>query len=268
LHPVEGSERFEVTALYRYPVKSMQGESMERLDFDEVHAVGDRDWAVIDPADGKVLSAKRWGALLEASARREPDGTVVLTLPDGAVHVAGEASTDGALSAWLGRPVEMRRAGGGATPYDILTDATDDDSPSFTFAGPEAHWADLAAAHLLTTTSLRAAACLYPEGHWDVRRFRPTVLISSPGEGQGGEGFVEDGWVGSIAAIGPAVQFDVFMPTVRCSMPVRPQPGGLERDPTISRILQEHHNTSIGVYASVRTAGSIAIGDEVVLSRS
>jgi uncharacterized protein YcbX len=256
-----GQSEYEAAALFRYPVKSLQGELVEHLVFDNDHSIGDRDWAIVDPAEGKVLSAKRWGALLEASARCEPDGTVVLTLPDGAEHLAGDPATDDAVSSWLDRPVELRRAGSASLPYELLTDAIDDASPTFTFAGPDSHWGDLAAAHLLTTASLRAAALLHPDGDWDVRRFRPTVLIDGPA----GDTFVEDGWVGSVAGIGASARFDIFMPTVRCSLPVRAQPGGLHRDPAVSRVLQEHHNLSLGVYASIRAGGTIAVADPVLI---
>ncbi|HKH88874.1 MAG TPA: MOSC N-terminal beta barrel domain-containing protein, partial [Acidimicrobiales bacterium] len=72
-----------VAQLYRYPVKSMQGEPVDRLEFADGAAVGDRRLALADAGSGVYLSAKRHGQLLEASARTEPDGSVVISLPDG-----------------------------------------------------------------------------------------------------------------------------------------------------------------------------------------
>ena len=36
---------------------------------------------------------------------------------------------------------------------------------------------------LMTTASLRAGAALHPAGEWDVRRFRPNVLLDASGVG-------------------------------------------------------------------------------------
>ena len=55
--------------VWRYPVKSFQGEQVEAIDLAPGGADGDRMLAVVDPAAGKVLSAKRYADLLMASAR-------------------------------------------------------------------------------------------------------------------------------------------------------------------------------------------------------
>ncbi len=55
-----------VAELWRYPVKSMGGERVEQLAVAAGGAAGDRRLAVVDPAAGKVLSGKRWPALLMA----------------------------------------------------------------------------------------------------------------------------------------------------------------------------------------------------------
>jgi uncharacterized protein YcbX len=247
-----------VISLHRYPVKSLQGEAVEQLRFDGDHAVGDRQWALIDLDSGMTLSAKRWGQLLEASARTDPDGSVIITLPDDSAHDAADPATNDVLSRWLDRPVDLRRPGT-AAPYELLADATDDESPIIPFAGPASHWADLTDAHFLTIASLAAAAALHPDGDWALRRFRPTALIEAPGAG-----FVEDTWVGSSVQIGDAARFAVFMPTVRCSLPTRAQPG-LARDLEVARVLRDQHNFSLGVYAAARSNGVLTLGDVVRL---
>ena len=60
-----------VAELWRYPVKSMQGERVDVSDAADAGFTGDRAYAVIDPASGKVGSAKHprlWGALLQCKA--------------------------------------------------------------------------------------------------------------------------------------------------------------------------------------------------------
>jgi uncharacterized protein YcbX len=89
-----------VAELWRYPVKSFQGERVEQLTVSSGGAVGDRMLAVVDPAARKVLSAKRYADLLQASARLE-GGDVVVTLPDGKDYEASDPAVHTALSAWL-----------------------------------------------------------------------------------------------------------------------------------------------------------------------
>ena len=248
-----------VAQLWRFPVKSMQGSPVEQLEVGPTGVAGDRGWAVVDPAAGKVLSAKSWPALLLASAATAPDGTVTITLPDGPTLAAGDPATDEALSAYLDHPVEViRPPSGDGLPYDLPTEAWDDTSPTWEFPGPPGGpFVDLAAAHLLTTASLRAAAKLHPDGAWDVRRFRPTALVEADGDE-----FVEDAWVGTPVSLGDEVVLNPFMPTVRCALPTRGQPG-LPKDPDIARTLRDHHGLNLGVYCAVDRPGTVRVGDGV-----
>ena len=47
-----------VAELWRFPVKSMQGERLEQAEFTERGVLGDRAYALIDVDTGKVVSAK------------------------------------------------------------------------------------------------------------------------------------------------------------------------------------------------------------------
>jgi uncharacterized protein YcbX len=108
--------------------------------------------------------------------------------------------------------------------------------------------------HFLTTASLRAAGALHPEGQWDVRRFRPNVLIEVDGDE-----FVEDEWTS--VTIGDVV-LEVYKRTTRCAITARAQPG-LDDDLEVPRSLARNRSAKLGVYARVRTAGTIAPGDGV-----
>jgi uncharacterized protein YcbX len=243
-----------IAELWRYPIKSMQGERVEQLTVASNGAVGDRMLAVVDPAARKVLSAKRYADLLMASSRLE-GGDVVITLPDGSEHEASDPGVHAALSAWLGKEVRLETPPTDAVfPMEMYTGMSDESTPLFDWPGPPGTWLDLADAHFLTTSSLRAAQALHPEGVWDVRRFRPTALIASDDEG-----FVEDGW--SAISIG-AVGADVIMKTPRCSMPSRAQPG-FDRDMKIGTTIRDGNANNLGVYCSVTQSGTIAVGDTV-----
>ena len=48
------------------------------------------------------------------------------------------------------------------------------------FALPEGTFFDIGLVHLLTTTTLDRLRELYPEGRFEVRRFRPNVVVEAP----------------------------------------------------------------------------------------
>lgn len=249
-----------VSALWRHPVKSMQGERVDALEVVPDAIRGDREWAVVDGA-GRALTAKTVPELLYARAAVRAD-SVCIDVPGGDDLVAGDPAADAALSQWLGRPVRLVRASDDVLcRYQVHVDATDNDSPLVEAAGPTGSFRDSRhPAHLLTTASLRAAAEHHPEGEWDVRRFRPNVLIDTDGEG-----FVEDAWVGARVALGAEVVFEIRKRTVRCTIPNRAQPG-LRADVGIARSLARTHGLDLGVYAGVERPGVIRVGDAVRLA--
>ena len=91
-----------VLEIWRYPVKSLQGEQLETALVTPVGIQGDRGYAIFDAETGYGLTARREPALLFASAR-VIEGGVEITLPDGTI-----AADDADLSHWLGREVHLR----------------------------------------------------------------------------------------------------------------------------------------------------------------
>lgn len=247
-----------VAEIWRHPVKSMQGERLAEAALGEWGVPGDRRWAVIDEATGTAMSAKRYSALLEAAARIDADGTVRVTLPGGESGAAGEAALDAALSTWLGRAVHLEEAAEeGGRRYEANVDAEDDSSEVMQLPSPPGTFLDLAAVHLLSDASLAAMGEIEPEGDWCRARFRPTILMRAAATG-----FVEEQWIGSNLSIGAAT-IVVFMPTIRCAMPGRAQPG-IRKAPEVLRAVNRQHMGNLGVYAAVVTQGRIAAGDAVV----
>lgn len=247
-----------VGALWRHPVKSMQGERIDSGRLDAAGLAFDRRWGVVDDETGKVLSAKREGRLLEAAARLAGEAPEI-RLPDGEWTGLADSGLDGALSEWLGRAVHVRAAASVDSPgYQMNVDATDDNSPIVDFPCPPGTFFDALPVHLLTTASLRAMGPHHPDGEWDVRRFRPTVLVDT-----GGDDFPEDGWIGSRVRVGGA-ELTVVAPTVRCVMTTRAQPG-LPRDLEIVKAVNRDHESNLGVYAVVSDPGPVAVGDPVAV---
>jgi len=249
----------KVAGLWRYPVKSMQGEARDSLRFDEHGVDGDRRFGVLDPASGTIVSAKKDGRLLEARAMLV-GVELTVRLPTGETALGTGPAVDAALGAWLGRTVHLveARAGGRGT-FERPADFEDDGSEPVRWQGPYGSFVDSSPVHLLTTASLRAVAAERPDLRWDVLRFRPNVLI----EAEGTE-LVEAAWMGRRVVLGQ-VELDVLRPCGRCVMTTRPQPGGLPRELDIMRHLSAAHSADLGVLARVTRGGRVDVGQPVEL---
>jgi uncharacterized protein YcbX len=271
-----------VVSLWRYPIKSMMGEELNATRVSERGLGGDRAYALVDRSDGKVASAKnprKWphlfdfrAALMEGGGERA-GGTVPLvriTLPDGATVTTSQPDVDQILSKALNREVTLAaadrgpaRTGASAEEYWPDMEGLDHRDTVTDFGLPEGTFFDCAMVHLLTTATLDRLRQLYPQGRFEVRRFRPNVVVApAPGE----TGFAENAWIGHVLAIGDDVRLRVEGPCPRCVMTTLPQ-GDLPRDPGILRTAAQHNQVSVGVYASVAQAGTIRRGDSVRLER-
>jgi uncharacterized protein YcbX len=237
-----------VTQLWRFPVKSLQGERLDESAVDEHGLVGDRRWALFDPATGEGLTARRVPDLLFASALWHDDGSVSVVLPDGV-----ETNESTVISSWLGRDVELRSAAatGDAPRYATPIDVDDESSSEWiSWEGPNEVFHD----SIRTQLSLCSDATLAEFAPVDeLRRFRFNVVL----DGVAGE---EDALVGSGATLGE-VGLDVTKQIDRCVMVTRPQPGGIERDTTVLKRINRERATFLGVGALVQTVGRIAVGD-------
>ncbi len=270
-----------VKALWRYPVKSMAGASLEEAAVGEGGILGDRAYAVIDRTSGRVGSAKypkKWAGLIalaadfvappQAGARLPP---VRIAWPDGATVASDGGEADARLSETLGRPVALTAQRPETVSVERLDPLADEetvvDIGGLMMAG---RFSDYAALHLMTTATLARLAELGPESAFDVRRFRPNVVIASP---EGARGFVENGWVGREIAIGSDVRLRISDPAPRCSVPTLAQER-LPQDPQLLRTIAEHNTVPVpaleneplpcaGVYAFVIRGGTVKKGDAV-----
>jgi uncharacterized protein YcbX len=249
-----------VIELWRHPVKSLQGERLTEAVVGASGLEGDREWGIRDEATGHILTGRREPRLLLASARWTGGGAPAVTLPDGTVLAGDGPATDAALTDWLGRPVRLVRADHDAGAVgEFFADATDDTSAAIAWTMPPGRFVDALPLLLLTTASLRMGAAKHPGGVWDVRRFRPNLLLDVEGTG-----WVEDGWCGQTVRAG-AVAIEVVQPCSRCTMVTRPQPG-LDRDLDVFRTLARDHDAAFGVWSRVATPGVVRVGDPLVVS--
>jgi hypothetical protein len=154
-----------VVELWRYPVKSLQGERLAAVNVEADGLEGDRRWGVRDEATGRVLTGRREPRLLEAAATLGEANEPLIVLPRGSVLDGPGQATDAALSDWLARPVRLvpaNREHGHRAEY--FADATDDTSVAIEWTMPPGRFVDAMALLVLTTASLRAGAARYPNG--------------------------------------------------------------------------------------------------------
>jgi uncharacterized protein len=252
-----------VTEIRRYPVKSMQGERLERAALGPNGIDGDRRFAVIDAETGRVASAKnprKWAGLLDLRAELR-DGVLVVTAPDGSELRSDRDDLDAALSRLFGRPVILRNV----PPATAAIEIQWPDVAGLPNAGsesveglPPGGFFDLAPLHLLTTASLRHFRELAPASDFDPRRFRPNLVVEPlPSL----VGFVEAEWVGRTVVVGE-MPLSVTAPCSRCVMTTLAQPG-LPADQLVLRAAVAHNAAVVGVYASVGRTGALAFGDPV-----
>jgi uncharacterized protein len=99
------------------------------------------------------------------------------------------------------------------------------------FGLPGGTFFDCAFVHLLTTATLDQLRLLYPQGRFEVRRFRPNIVVETA---SGEKEFAENGWIGQIVGIGGAVRLSITGPCARCVMTTLAQ-GDLPKDAGILR---------------------------------
>ena len=109
-----------VVALWRYPVKSMMGEELNSSEVTDRGLLGDRQFAVVDRATGKVGGAKnprKWGNFFDfrATYAEAPKlggriSPVRITLPDGEVVSNDQADLEQILSHAFGRDIAFMDA--------------------------------------------------------------------------------------------------------------------------------------------------------------
>ena len=259
-----------VLAIWRYPVKAMLGQRLDAALIGPGGCDGDRRFVVVDAATGRRIANKRGPtdprlracrAELLAGAAGRP--ALRITLPDGEA-LEGPAIEDG-LSTLLERRVRLVAAEGPARGAFAATGA----------------YHDLAPIHLITTSTLTRLRAVAPGSDWDVRRFRPNVLLDDGVAEDGGTcgrrdppaafGFAEDALLGAALRAPSGLEMTVGLPTPRCVVPTRAH-DGLPPDPAILRAVVAHHRIDLGPvgrqgcagsYAEVVRPGSLRVGDRL-----
>jgi uncharacterized protein len=186
-----------------------------------------------------------------------------VVLPGGAAVALDDPAASDTLSAWLGRDVRLARpVEGQQRSFQMTFDPPNDDAEYVDITAPTGSFLDYSPVHLVTTATLVGCQAQCPDLDWDVRRFRPNIMIDIDGPP-----FVENDWAGQRLQIGAEVVLGVMGPTVRCAMPLRAQPG-LARQTDLFRAISELNDrfpNHLGASAIVHTGGRVRVGDPVTL---
>jgi uncharacterized protein YcbX len=231
----------EITALFRYPVKSMSGERLDVADLGWHGLDGDRRLGLRRPSDRggfPWLTATKLPELILFAPVRVgvADGNLPthVRTPDGQeLPVFGEE-----LASDIGRrhgaPVEMTHLNRGIFDeacISVITSATIDE------------------------IGRRAGQPT------DVRRFRPNILITSLRS----VAFEEDEWVGGVLSFGDndgSAAVAITNRDERCSM-VNFDPDSGRPAPEMLKVIVKTRDNKAGVYATVTRRGPLAIGQPV-----
>jgi uncharacterized protein YcbX len=288
-----------VAELWRFPVKSMRGEHLQEARVTERGVVGDRAYALIDTDTGRVVSAKSArlfpnilnckAKFIEPPQSHDDTSPVQISLPDGTVLRSDTSGVDRALSMYFKRDVELRRS----APEDFTVDQYHPDiegadpggnrdtvvsqklgSALFASLGMESpvpigSFLNAFPMSILTSSTIARLSQLQPQSRFDVRRFRMNVIVRTERPG-----LIENGWVGHDLGLGDATRLSVALLDPRCVVITLAQ-DDLPKDTDVLRTLVRHNRVQLGdlgefpcagVYAVVAAAGTIRIGDLVVLN--
>jgi hypothetical protein len=252
----------------------MMGEELNAIAVTERGLLGDRAYALMDPSTGKVVSAKnprKWSKIFEFAATfTEPPRLgekfppVQITLPENTIVTTEQSDIAQTLSAALGREVTLNMSAPEAPTLeeywpdmeglDHRETVTEEEMPAETFF-------DFAVVHVLTTATIDRLRELYPEGRFEVRRFRPNIVVESASDERT---FIENSWIGRTLTLGDEVRLSINGPCPRCVMTTLPQ-GDLPKDVGILRTAAQHNQAHVGVYATVLQGGMVRRGDPVRL---
>jgi uncharacterized protein YcbX len=279
-----------ISELWRHPVKSMEGERIQRAVLGANGIPGDRAWAVRNEERGAIQGAKKIPLLMSCQARyaSEPpvDGPAPapeITLPGGGTLRAGDANAAERVSAAVERRVTLwpllpasalahyrrgapdradmiaeLRAMFGRTADEPLPDFSQFPPELMQYESPPGTYFDAYPLLIVTDATLRKLRTIAPSSVIDVRRFRPNFVIATEGDG-----FPELAWVGKQLRIGGAA-IDVLVPCPRCVM-ITHGFGDVPQDTGLMRSVVKEADQNVGAYAKVASAGEVRVGDAVEL---
>jgi uncharacterized protein YcbX len=227
-----------VAALYRYPVKSMQGEALQSVELRWTGLSGDRQYAFHRAADKSRFPWHTGREVPElvrhvaryvdpADPRKSP---LRVTTPDGGSYDIASEDLRARLSEAAGEELGMIQVGRGTFDSGVVS--------------------------VLTTATEAKLDTAFgaPLGH---RRYRPNIVIRSERP--------ETDWLGATLVFGDradSARLRLNRPIERCVF-ITIDPDKATKDPRVMRMVAQDYNNEVGAYGATDAAGTVAIGDGV-----
>lgn len=280
----------QIKSIWRYPVKSMVGDTIPRGAFSKDGLIGDRLWTLWDESSQELVGGKQFKNIMQLSATYlnpeniTNDPSVRVFFPDGNSVNSDDPDLNDLISAFVGHPLLLKQKSSDKKFFLSNTKNSGmkkvrqqlgmpaDDSmkniaifPLVTslilqkYASYPGVLHDVYPIHFLTQNTLDWLSRNHQKGSFDARRFRPNFFIdtaNSLGD------YPERNWQEGYLEIGEVV-IKVGVPTIRCSMPAQKQID-LEQDFEVAKALQITAKQFVGSYGKIIETGSISQGDEVV----
>ena len=229
-----------IRSIYRYPVKSMAGEVMERCDLTDGGVLGDRLYAFESsgaPSGMLRLTSRERREMLRYQPIVYPDGRVEVRVPTGGQFLVDSPDMLAYLTAHL------------------------PDANKITLTHASIPQTDVRPLSLISMQTVRQIS-MEAGQEIDPRRFRANLYLDFPGGA-----FGEDSLVGRTIRIGQTATICIRERDPRCRFitydPAEPLLAPLF---PLMKLLDRSHQGRAGVYATVQNPGPIQVGDAVSCS--
>ena len=277
-----------IKQIWRYPVKGIAGEQIEQCELGSSGLKGDRIWALRDIARQEIQSCKFRPELLQCTAScrsDDPAGHVDIRFPDGSVLGSDHKDIHQRLSRLTGhessleplRPVSDKdfyrrhklddhtwldelKATFTREPGEPLPDLDTLPQEAIDFVTVPGTFFLVTPFHIITTATMKHLKNLLPQADWDIRRFRPNIVIET---NVGDDGLVEQSWIGKQMVIADAT-IDCTATAPRCGAVTRQQED-LAFDKSMLRTIIKEAEQNLGIYGNVILSGQLKTGDSVFL---
>lgn len=274
----------KVAQIWRYPVKSMVGATVESCSIGTLGIEGDRLWAVRDLDRGGIRGAKKLGGLMRLQARFVDGDVAEISTPDGSSMRSDDPGIHAFVSAAIGARVHLenlRSASdiehfrrGQPDSDDFMTELrsvfgrdADEPLPDFSvfppevieYESPPGTYYDCWPLMVMSTSAMSALRAALPDSVIDERRFRPSLVIDT-GDAAGHPEFM---WSGRRATIG-SCELEFLAPCPRCVMVTRAVDVDIPEDRSVLRHIVRDLDQNLGVYARITRTGDVKVGDDIL----
>lgn len=237
-HSVDSVPVGRVVGLWRYPVKSMGAEMLDRADVSWFGVAGDRRWAFVQ--NDKVQSGFPWLTIRECGemnqyrpsfidGRKPETSPTIVRTPSGDVFDVTDPALGLALCPEGSRVIRQSRGIFDTFPLSLITTQT------------ISQLGDMVGDRL------------------DVQRFRPNILV----EAADITPFPEDSWVGRVLRLG-SLRMRIDKRDGRCVV-ITVDPDTAERNPAVLRAVAKERQGCLGVYGTTVQPGSVSVSDTVLI---